>query len=177
MSDRQVPVYVDTRRIFQQEAVVGGFVELERLPRFRQSLVSDEAEIQVELRFCEGDSGYREIHGHLQARVEVACQRCLEPMAIDLADQLSLALVRDDEQASRLKPELDPWICPDIKLVLADLIEEQLILSLPIVAAHEEGHCQADTGAAELTADTGEGIEEEVKENPFAILEQLKKSD
>ncbi len=177
MSDRQVPVYVDTRRIFQQDAELGGSVDLERLPRFRQSLVSDEADIQVELRFSEGNSGYREIRGHLQARVEVACQRCLEPMAIELADQLCLALVKDDEQASKLRPEFDPWICPDIKLILADLIEEQLILSLPIVAAHEAGQCQANTGAAALAADTGETIEEEVKENPFAVLEQLKKSD
>ena len=51
------------------------------------------------------------------------------------------------------------------KLNLADWIEEELILSLPLVPAHEEG-CQTDGPE--------ESKDEVQKPNPFAKLKDLK---
>ena len=111
--------------------------------------------------------------GSLQAQVNVFCQRCLKPLAIALADDIKLALVRDEEAAQRLDAELDPWICEDHKLDLAELVEEQLILCTPIVSYHESGECmnQKDYVAGE---DAAESV---ATENPFAVLKSLKNSD
>ena len=173
MSDSSIPAYADTRKIFQQEDIISGNLGLDRLPRFRKTLANDEGSVSLELKFTFGEAKERLIAGSLQAQVNVFCQRCLKPIAIALADDIKLALVRDEEAAQRLDAELDPWICEDHKLDLAELVEEQLILCTPIVSYHESGECmnQRDYVAGE---DAAESV---ATENPFAVLKSLKNSD
>lgn len=171
-----MPLYVDTRRVFQQGAELHGTVTLQRLPEFRNSLASDQAEITAEMHFAVDKAGYRLIVGKVDASVEVTCERCLQPVAIRLQDDISLAVVDSEQEAAGLKPDLDPWICPDIRLQLAPVIEEQLLLSLPIVSYHPEGQCarQLAYTAGSLQSDDDSG--QPAKSNPFAVLEQLKQS-
>jgi uncharacterized protein len=173
MSDSSIPAYADTRKIFQQEDIISGNLGLDRLPRFRKTLANDEGAVSLELKFTFGEAKERLIAGSLQAQVNVFCQRCLKPLAIALADDIKLALVRDEEAAQRLDAELDPWICEDHKLDLAELVEEQLILCTPIVSYHESGECMNQKGYV-----AGEDAAESVAtENPFAVLKSLKNSD
>jgi len=173
MSDSSIPAYADTRKIFQQEDIISGNLGLDRLPRFRKTLANDQGFVSLELKFAFGEAKQRLIAGSLQAQVNVFCQRCLKPLGIALADDIQLALVRDEEAAQRLDAELDPWICEDHKLDLAELVEEQLILCTPIVSYHESGECmtQRDYVAGE------DATESVASENPFAVLRSLKDSD
>ena len=173
MSDSSIPAYADTRKIFQQEDIISGNLGLDRLPRFHKTLANDQGLVSLELKFAFGEAKERLITGSLQAQVNVFCQRCLKPLAIALADDIKLALVRDEEAAQRLDAEMDPWICEDHKLDLAELIEEQLILCTPIVSYHESGECmtQKDYVAG------NDVIGSVASENPFAVLRSLKDSD
>ena len=173
MSDSSIPAYADTRKIFQQEEIISGNLDLDRLPRFSKTLANNQGSVSLELKFTLGDAKERLITGSMQAQVNVFCQRCLKPLAIALADDIKLALVRDEEAALRLNAELDPWICEDHKLDLAELVEEQLILCTPIVSYHESGECihQKDYVAGE------DATESVTSENPFAVLRSLKDSD
>jgi len=173
MLDSSIPAYADTRKIFQQEDIISGNIGLNRLPRFSKTLANDLGLVSLELKFTFGEAKERLIVGSLQAQINVFCQRCLKPLAISLADDINLVLVRDEETALRLDAKLDPWICEDHKLDLAGLIEEQLILCTPIVSYHESGECmtQKDYVAGE---DATESI---ANESPFAVLRSLKDSD
>ena len=173
MSDSSIPAYADTRKIFQQEDVISGNLGLNRLPRFSKTLANDQGLVSLELKFTFGEAKERLIVGSLQAQVNVFCQRCLKPLAIALADDIELALVRDEEAALRLDAKLDPWICESHKLDLAELIEEQLILCTPIVSYHESGDCMTQKDYV-----TGEDAAESLaSESPFAVLRSLKDSD
>ena len=173
MSDSPIPAYADTRKIFQQEDIISGNLGLNRLPRFSKTLANDQGLVSLELKFTFGEAKERLIVGSLQAQVNVFCQRCLKPLAIALADDIKLALVRDEEAAQRLDAELDPWICEDHKLDLAELVEEQLILCTPIVSYHESGDCMTQKDYV-----TGEDAAESLaSESPFAVLRSLKDSD
>ena len=173
MSDSSIPAYADTRKIFQQEENINGHLDLARLPRFRKTLANDQGIVSLDLKFRLGDAKQRLITGSLQAKVNVFCQRCLKPLAIALTDDIKLALVKDEDAALRLDGDLDPWICEDHKLDLAELIEEQLILCTPLVSYHESGDCisQKDYVAGE------DATESVTTENPFAVLRSLKDSD
>ena len=173
MSDSSIPAYADTRKIFLQEGNISGTLSLDRLPRFCKSLADKNGSVSIELKFSLNNAKERLISGSLRAEVNVFCQRCLKPLAIAVADDIILALVRDEEAALRLDAKLDPWICEDHKLDLAELIEEQLILCTPIVSYHESGDCmtQKDYVAGE---DATESI---ASESPFAVLRSLKDSD
>jgi len=173
MSDSSIPAYADTRKIFQQEDIISGNLGLDRLPRFRKTLANEQGLVSLELKFMFGEAKERLIVGGLQAQVNVFCQRCLKPLAIALADDIELALVRDEEAAVQLDAKLDPWICEDHKLDLAELVEEQLILCTPIVSYHQSGECMAQKDYV-----SGEEATDSVaSESPFAVLRSLKDSD
>lgn len=178
MSDSPIPAYVDTRKAFQQEGKISGEVSLERLPGFLDSLANEVGRVQVDLSFDLNESKQRIISGRLQAEVEVSCQRCLEPLAIALVDDIRLALVKDEAAAEELDPELDPWICEDYKLDITPLVEEQLILCMPLVSYHQSGECisRKNFVAGQQDAE-GAAQSERAGRNPFSVLESLKKSD
>lgn len=178
MSERPLPAYVDTRKVFQQEAEIAGSVPLESLPRFRQSLAGDAAQVSVALAFSSNDSGQRLITGVVRATVDVICQRCLDPLTIALEDEVHLALVPGESEAAGLEPDLDPWINADYRLDLAPLVEEQLMLCMPIVSYHADGRCKQALGyQAGPESGTTRDAEEGTEESPFSILKSLKDSD
>ena len=152
-------------------------MSLERLPGFRDCLIDDEASIQIQLRFSIDESQQRLIQGTLQASVHVSCQRCLQPLAIELADDIRLALIDNEDAIGTLNGSWDPWICADHKLELAGLVDEQLMLCMPIVNLHSSGDCLAgvndNTGAKDGPLDA----RTESSENPFSVLKALKENN
>lgn len=177
MSDSSIPAYADTRKIFQQQGNISGNLGLERLPQLCKSLANDQGSVSLELKFTLSEANERLISGSLRAEVNVFCQRCLKPLAIALADDIKLALVRDEEAAQQLNAELDPWICEDHKLDLAELAEEQLILCMPIVSYHESGDCISQKSYVAGASTSDEATESVTKNNPFAVLKSLKNSE
>jgi uncharacterized protein len=52
-----------------------------------------------------------------------------------------------------------------------EVVEDELILALPLVAMHEDTACDENWQASGSISDTT------TKENPFAVLQQLKTTD
>lgn len=177
MSEGQLPAYVDTRKVFLQEADVAGQVALDRLPRFLKVLVNDQAAVEVALKFARGIQGRRQITGELTARAQVTCERCLEPVEIQLSESIQLVLLESESEAAALEPEWDPWLSDHYKLQLAELVDEQVILALPIVNLHREKDCIEALGYQQA-AEPGEqgAADTDGAENPFAVLKALKQS-
>ncbi len=175
MSPSPLPAYLDTRKVFTQELAVAGNLALDRLPRLQQALAGDQAEIHAQLQCSIGANGLRLITGRVEARVMVPCQRCLDAVQIRLEDDINLAVLEQESQAVDLDPALDPWICQDFRLDVAELLEEQLILCLPAVNYHSDRDCLGETrfGGDGVEAGTASSAEE----HPFAALKALKEKD
>lgn len=174
MANTLIPDYVDARKIFAQQTLINGVIPISRLPRFCELILDSEGDVQVSLQFGLDESLRRVIQGELQADVNVTCQRCLEPTRISLRDQFELAVLSSEEQIEGLPKTLDPWVCKDIKLVLADIIEEQLILCMPIVSYHDTNCIENLEFAAQQTTKSNGKLDKELKDKPFAILQTLK---
>lgn len=173
MSDRPLPEYVDTRKIFTQEGLIAGRVGLEKLDRLPANLADKQGTVTVSLQFYTDDSARRRIAGSLEAELNVICQRCLDPLHINLQDSIDLVLVHDTEAAINLDRELEPWIAEEHKLSLTSLVAEQLILAMPLVSYHEDGPC-ARQKCYSSKQDKAAESETEQRDNPFAVLEALK---
>lgn len=99
------------------------------------------------------------------------CHRCLEPMAKAIDDDYAIAIVRLEDELPALEliqAEYVFWqeITNDGRMLpVFELIEDELILSLPLANTHDD--CTV------LVEQVGDFIEPP-KENPFAILAQLK---
>lgn len=170
MSLSPLPEYVDARKIFSAEGSVSGEIALSRLARVTSCVVTERACITADIRFWVDDFGRKRIAGQVQAQIQVQCQRCLEPLEINVSDTINLVLVADETAAKALEEEFDHWINEDHKIVLAELIDEQLVLALPIVNFHQTGPCSESSAYS-----AGPEVGSEAKRvNPFAVLASLR---
>lgn len=104
-----------------------------------------------------------------QATVPLECQRCLQPVAVPLALERSFRFVPGEDAAARLDAESEDDVLElTPTLDLRELIEDELLLALPIVPRHEQ--C---ANALPMQHEAEE--DDEPAPNPFAALEALKR--
>lgn len=172
-TNQLLPVSIDALKFCQQGVQVSGFLPLARLQRLSQQLYVAEGEARAELSFGVDQQSRKTISGHLEAVLPLVCQRCLERIDIPVATELSLALVWNDDQATQLPRTLDPVVMDGEVLDLLEIVEEELLLALPLVAIHDEGVCQPPKLLVEQVV-VDEPVETKV--NPFQVLAALKSS-
>ncbi len=170
MTESPVPDTLDARKVFVAGEAVKGSMPLRRLGRFVELLLDDSGEVSIDLACYIDEEQRRIIAGDLSADVLVRCQRCLETFRMPLREQFRLAVVASEAIGERLPVDIDPWVSEEPLLSLNDILEEQLLLAMPIVNRHAEGLCEA--GPANYPAD--EPNESKEGDNPFAVLKQLK---
>ncbi len=172
----KLPQFIDPRKLAQQGVNLTGGVDPSQLPRLTEALVSILGPASVELTLKLDGSGQVLVEGQADIEVELVCQRCLEPVASALAAEFMLAAVNSDEDAKQLPREYGPWLIEgdtsrrEGSADLYKMIEDELLLAIPIMAYHEEACLD------EALYSSGERVEDEEKPNPFAALKQLQRS-
>ncbi len=177
MVETSVPDYVDARKIFAQRAHISGTVPLSRFKRFCELLASPEGELKVSLQFGLDERHRRIVEGSIETCVEVVCQRCLEQTNAELKESFKLGIVESEAQIERLPDDVDPWLTTEIRLALVDILEEQLILAMPIVSYHPQGCKSVLVESGEGTAKGETRIAMQRDDNPFAVLRKLKEPE
>ncbi|CAH2772963.1 MAG: FIG01269488: protein, clustered with ribosomal protein L32p [uncultured Caballeronia sp.] len=127
------------------------------------------------------------LHLAVHGSVWLMCQRCLSPYSQHLDVDATYRIVATEEEADEYPLDDDEVevIVGSRQFDLVDLIEEELLLSLPLVPKHNvcpEVHESLLPGDADDESDksgereSGErGVaDEDEKPNPFAVLEKLK---
>jgi uncharacterized protein len=140
------------------------------LPRVKEAVESSGGEVQVKLEFKISEEKKKVVIGTANADLSLICQRCLEPVTVPVESNISLGIVWDEEGANKLPPHFEPWIASEGVADLYDMIEEELLLSLPAVAYHEESCIDSKLYSS------GKPVEVKREKNPFQVLEQLKSS-
>ena len=172
-----LPIYIDIRKAFDLESVFEGSCSLERLPRFADCLASLDGEVSGQLQFLTTEAGRRVILGSVTATVEVICQRCLEPLSLQLADAIQLALVESESQIDSLEARWDPWLVDGPRITIASLLEEQLMLCMPLVNYHPDDRC-IEALEYQRQREPREGNNgNRTAQNPFEVLKVLKEND
>jgi uncharacterized protein len=175
MSNEPLPRRADLFKLAHQGARVSSHVDVARLKRFADALAGDSGVVVIDLQFGVDEQGVRFANGSLATDVKVLCQRCLQPMDLHVSSDVSIGLVRDDEQARHLPKRYEPVIVnDDEETELTDIIEDDLLLSLPLVSYHPESECSG-LSRYETESDVEEPAPREESANPFSVLEQLKK--
>jgi uncharacterized protein len=90
-----------------------------------------------------------------------------------LKESFKLGVVESNAQIDRLPDDVDPWLSAEPRLSLLDILEEQLMLAMPIVSYHPLA-CQAlgRTDDGRKSSQSGNPVQRD--DNPFAILKKLK---
>lgn len=131
---------LDLRRISSQGDEMAGEVETAAMGRLRELLISLSPTAQVKLHW-QPDRGIVRVDGEIRATAEIECQRCLGPMPLALVAQVHAGTAQSEALITRVDPTLDPVLVEDERLNLPAWVEDELLLSLPMIPM-----CQAWQG-------------------------------
>ncbi len=148
-----------------------GWVALRRMGRLVRSLCDAQGRVDVELHFDRDAQRIPFVQGRVQARLTMICQRCLEPMEVRIERDLLLALVRSEAEVERLPAKYEPLLITPAPMAVAGIVEDELLLALPIVPLHAAGEpCRVRTP---YRLGDDDGVAQ--ARHPFAVLGRLKR--
>lgn len=171
MSVKYIPEHIDPFRFAEQHLGLDGNVKLSTMSRLRTNLVSDDADVTANLTFGRDEQGIIFVHGHVVANLVLQCQRCLEPYKYEIISDFHLGIVKTLDEANALPEHYEPVLTQDGQLALRDVIEDELILNLPIIPKHEPDACNVKLPFHDAAWDKDS---QEASKNPFHVLENLK---
>lgn len=113
-------------------------------PRLRDMLASDAGEIRYQIDGTRDAFGRPALRVRIRGALQLRCQRCLEPMRFDVdSDEiLVLAATQAEIDAEPVEPQAPDRLLAADEVPVRELLEDELILTLPY-AVHHEG---CDTG-------------------------------
>lgn len=174
---KPLPNLINVRALVERRAEVGGCCTVAGFTRLRGYLADDRGDVDVALSLGKED-GWSVIVGSIKGEVTLQCQRCLEPFTWPIHAAVALALVTSEEEAAtfsenseagELGGAYEPRIVTDAPFSLHELVEDELILAMPIVARHPEGTCELRLPQEEMEKENTS-----VRGNPFEVLAVIK---
>ena len=145
--------------------------DLERLPVAERPAGWRAAPVKVSLTFMYVDAkrSVPAVAGSVSAVLDAMCQRCLEVVRVPLTAELRHVLTTRGESYGNY----GVWELAENAFRPIDLVEEALIMALPMSAAHES---RADCGPLAERVE-GDAPERGDKTRPFAELRSLIETD
>ncbi|MGH8473369.1 MAG: YceD family protein, partial [Gammaproteobacteria bacterium] len=156
------------QRLVEREARLCGQLSVARMERLRASLCDREGTVFIDVCFQRDEQGRDMAVGHVTARLPVRCQRCLEPMEIAIATALCLAFTEAEGEA----PPPDGYDAVPLggdTISLSDLVEDELMLALPMAPMHED--CPVGVWRRYLW----DRAPSEAPRKPFAALSRIRR--
>lgn len=143
------------------------------MERVTDLLCSNEGTVEVALEFGMDLEHRRNVGGRLHAEVQMRCQRCLQPMAVTIDQEIHLGMVPNEAAAQSLPGHYEPLVVTGEPVSLRELVEDELLLALPIAPAHPVGNCAAS--GAPVQQEDHEADQEAERTNPFSALAHWKR--
>lgn len=109
--------------------------------------------------------------------VVLTCQRCLKPCEAALEDNEPVMVVPTEAEADKVPEGYEPFVGDPESLSLTALIEEQVLLGLPLVPMHEDPALCRKSVRGRIVAKVQAEAQPEDTQTPFANLRDLLEKD
>lgn len=160
-----VPQFIDLPLLIEQRGTISGEFALALMPRLLEITVDDSGSVWFELAFGRDDQGIHCITGQYSVSLQAYCQRCLNPVSLCQSGKICLAVVTDRIRMQELPVHYEPLLHDSGSLSLVMLLEDEILLGLPIAPAHSIAECPSDSLMREYST---------VRDTPFTVLKNLK---
>ncbi len=157
--------FIDSMDFARNGSEMSGIVRVEELPRLLEISGDSEGIMSYSIRGGVDKYGVPMLDITIDGSCQLVCQRCLGVMnhvvqinsRLFLRSQVELDVLEDEGE------EFDS-ILAEAQLDVPNLLEEEILLSLPIAPKHELDLCKGSEGGDELVNGN----------NPFAALAKFK---
>ena len=154
-----------------QQAIIAGHVDATALPRVADLLAegATDADIGYRIAGSADASGRPALEVTLTGVLPLTCQRCLQPFRWPVQQKTLLLLARDEQELARIDDEDHEHeaVLANAPLDAVELVEDELLLTLPFVPRCPEAECLAvrvgPAGAATAPAASAFGVLAELK--------------
>ncbi|HSI37864.1 MAG TPA: YceD family protein [Methylotenera sp.] len=163
------PLFIDNIAFAKKNERLAGSLTLANCPRLSELSQANPSENSIEENpaavvdyLLEGTTdsvGQNLLHLSLTTNLTTTCQRCLGPMPLKMKLDFNYLITDIDDTDVEDSDDIDLQE-PSQNMDLIALIEDEIIMAMPIAPIHEE-----DCGA--IVTQSGE------KPNPFAVLKGL----
>jgi uncharacterized protein len=164
-----LPESVDAWRMVQAQRSFQGRLPLAAMGRLRGSLADRDGEVAYDIEFGKDEIGVAHLRVRADATLPLTCQRTLEVFGLPVHVDATLGLITREEEEAALPSNYEPLLTADGQIKLADVIEDELILALPVVPLKPG----VEDAPARVWSDAEES-QEEPQRNPFAALKKMK---
>lgn len=172
MQKVKLPLTLDPVRTAQKRLDYQGIYSGDQVERVAASVVSVDSDVECEMSFAIDNQRLAVITGDAKVAVTLECQRCGKPFPHHVHTTYCFSPIRSIEQAEALPETYEPIEVNEFgEIDLRALVEDEIILSLPVVPVHDSEHCEV----SEADMVFGELPDEAQKPNPFAVLASLKR--
>lgn len=137
MAEQKLPKYFNPFELATRGMELKGNLSLQELQRVAEVVGDKNGRVQVHLVFGKDLAGFKNVTGTIAVDLQLKCQRCLQPFSYQAELPVSLSPVANEAAAERLPKAYEPLFVTDEQVILAEMIEEELLLSLPLIPKHE----------------------------------------
>ena len=143
-----LPETLVPRRAAQQALSLAGLLPTTAMPRLSDAFNLG-GPVTIALQFSQLDENSVRLNGKLTTAVRLHCQRCLEWFETALEAEVDVEFGPE-----RSEPETDREIVAgvDQPLALAAFVEDELLLSAPMIATHPQAVCAPPGGLQETVS-------------------------
>lgn len=136
-----LPKYINPLRLAEHEETITGQLPLKLFHRLSDLLIDDEGVVKINLRFGRDAQYYHYVLGFISSTLILRCQRCLQPIEYPIAITVSLSPVFSLETAKKLPAHYEPLWLETEQIEVVEMIEEELLLALPLIPKHDAAQC------------------------------------
>lgn len=142
-----MPLTVELRRFCEESRTLDAAFSPTQLPRLLDSVADTAGGVSMQVRGWVDTRDRPCLDIYISGQLRVLCQRCMRPMAVDIEFGQTLAFGEESLEESE-NPDAVEVLPLMAHVDLADLAEEELLLSLPILPRHKDCDLPgpADTG-------------------------------
>lgn len=164
-----LPIRFNPQLMADQNREFIGVVPVQDMQRLQQQVLSAESMVAVTMRFSSGEYGYPAVTGRIEHTLGLRCERCLDEVQIKLNLPIHVSIKPESEYLTENPENVDFYEYDGKNLEIAEFIEHELLLALPLVPRHQDiSLCNRDM-IAWLASNEGPAGK---AQNPFAILKR-----
>lgn len=171
------PRRLDVRRFAEESGTLSGVTMARELPRLAAELEGPDAPGEVRWQARGELRNPRHVQPQLWLRLEaqgrfaLTCQRCLQPVDVELALDRPFRFVPDEATAAAEDDEAEEDLLAfSREFDLLELLEDEILMDLPVAPRHDV--CPVPVRMS--SADPAFHLAEAERAHPFAVLGKLK---
>lgn len=135
-----IPKQVSASRAISARQRFVGALPLEQMPRLAVQVADKSGSLEVDLEVAREASGAW-LSGAIRGNLSLTCQRGLHSYPWECSLTPRLRLVASETEEERALKDCEPYLIQDDQLPVRDLVEDEVLLALPIVPRCDDPDC------------------------------------